>query len=396
MSRYEPDKPSVLIFYHYFHPDDVVSARHLTDLATGLAEKGCDVEAMPSNRSCRTDKVFAKSENYRHVAINRIFRPGFKQATTLGRLLNLTWMILAWSLAAFRRSPNVLIIGTDPIFSILVALPWKLIRPKTQILHWCFDLYPDAAEESAIIARHGRLAQFARWLRNAALKRCTYVVDIGSCMRKRLGTPAAQAVTLVPWALLEPDQPLAVNQEERRKVFGEAQTTIMYSGNFGEAHAFAKTLQLARQWRGEDVAFAFSIRGNKVEELRSAIQPADTNINFVEFADESRLAQRLACTDLHLITLSEGWQGIVVPSKFFGALAIGRPVLFEGPKDSAVYEWIKQHQVGFHIDDLPASPVEMELPTPEHCQQTYHRYFSYPRQLEGWNDLVNRSINQTL
>ena len=34
------DDPHATILYHYFHPDDVVSARHFSDLAEGLVERG--------------------------------------------------------------------------------------------------------------------------------------------------------------------------------------------------------------------------------------------------------------------------------------------------------------------------------------------------------------------
>jgi hypothetical protein len=32
--------------------------------------------------------------------------------------------------------------------------------------------------------------------------------------------------------------------------------------------------------------------------------------------------------------MSQGWQGVVVPSKLYGVLSTGAPVLFIGPKDA--------------------------------------------------------------
>ena len=43
--------PRITVLYHFMHPDDVVSARVLSDLAEGLAARGFDVEARPSNRA---------------------------------------------------------------------------------------------------------------------------------------------------------------------------------------------------------------------------------------------------------------------------------------------------------------------------------------------------------
>src|SRR5690242_15675115 len=70
--------PKALIFYHYFHPDDVVSATHLSELAEGLARRGWQVTAMPCNRGCRDDKQkYKRREVWNGVSIRRVWRPKF-------------------------------------------------------------------------------------------------------------------------------------------------------------------------------------------------------------------------------------------------------------------------------------------------------------------------------
>ena len=97
----------VCVLYHYLHPDDVVSARHFSDLCEDLAAYGYEVEALPSNRSCREEKKsFAPTEAWRGVSIHRVWRPPFRQATTLGRLLNSGWMFAAWSRIALRAKKD--------------------------------------------------------------------------------------------------------------------------------------------------------------------------------------------------------------------------------------------------------------------------------------------------
>ena len=75
-----------------------------------------------------------------------------------------------------------------------------------------------------------------------------------------------------------------------------------------------------------------------VEGQMAQITDEDTNITIAGFASEDELAARLSAADFHLISLREGWEGIVVPSKFFGALAMGRPVIYMGPSDSCLEE----------------------------------------------------------
>jgi hypothetical protein len=76
----------------------------------------------------------------------------------------------------------------------------------------------------------------------------------------------------------------------------------------------------------------------------------------VPFADEAALQARLGAADVHLVSLQPEWAGIVVPSKFFGSLAVGRPVLYAGPGDSEIARWIATYDVGLTLrsDTLPA------------------------------------------
>lgn len=395
MSKSKEKATSVLIFYHYFHPDDVVSARHLTGLACGLASEGFHVEAMPCNHSCRTTAVFTKYDEVEGVKIRRIYRPGFKQASSVGRVFNLAWMLIAWSLVSLLRKPDVLIIGTDPILSVLAAIPWKIFRPRTKIIHWCFDLYPDAAIESGLLKEDSVLARTLNRLRSRAFARCDAVVDIGPCMRERIEREDAMKCvkTLTPWALVEPDSPVPIDEEERLKVFGRTQLAILYSGNLGEAHSFKGLLALARAMRDEDVVFGFSVRGNKVADLKAAITADDTNIRFIPFADEASLDKRLACADVHIVTLRDSWEGIVVPSKFFGALAIGRPVLFDGPSSSSVARWIQEFDVGWIVGSNTA--VQIADNSPEYQERSFEVYrnnFAYDQQISQWAALI-RSVS---
>ena len=66
---------------------------------------------------------------------------------------------------------------------------------------------------------------------------------------------------------------------------------------------------------------------------------------------QSDLEVRLSAADIHVVTLRDEWTGTVVPSKFFGALAVGRPVLFAGSPKSAVARWIVKHRVGWVLTE---------------------------------------------
>jgi len=401
MAEIDAHAPRVLVLYHYMHPDDVVSARHFDDLAADLANAGWSVEARPCRRGCRDERlVYPREDQFQAVSYRRIWRPRFPQATGWGRLLNSAWMIGAWSLLALRRAdhrPDVVVVGTDPPFSASMAIAWKLLAPRTAIAHWCFDLFPDAAVADGLFTERSLAVRWAQRLMGAAYRRCDLVADLGPCMRRRLERlpPPARRTTLYPWALVEPARPSDVDADVRRELFGDASLALLYSGSFSTSHAHEEILELARRLRGSAVHLCFAVRGNRVRQLEQAVTAEDENISFAPFAPESELEKRLASADVHVASLREASTGVVVPSKFFGSLAVGRPVLFAGSRDAAIARLIEEHRVGWILDrdsvDAVAAEMRALAADPsgmralrERCHAVYAAHFSRRRGAEAW------------
>jgi glycosyltransferase involved in cell wall biosynthesis len=316
-------------------------------------------------------------------------------------------MLFRWSLLALgrRAKPDFVIVGTDPILSVLVAIAWRFFQPKTVIAHWCFDLYPEAAFADGLLDRQGAAARVLDVLLKKAYRACDLVVDIGPCMRALLlrydgSLPVA---TIVPWALDEPRDVLPVPAVEREFVFGNAPAGLLYAGSFGRAHSYESLLSLARLLRPSGVRLAFSVRGNREAALRAAVQPEDSNVSFVPFAAAERLADRLACADVHVVSLREEWTGTVVPSKSFGALAVGRPLLFCGDRGSAIAHWIEQYDLGWVLTEENARAVAASMVSlmndpaakarlNQRCQRIYQEHFSREVALDEWHRLLTGKL----
>ena len=97
-----------------------------------------------------------------------------------------------------------------------------------------------------------------------------------------------------------------------------------------------------------------------------------------------------------MVSLRPEWEGIVVPSKFFGSLAAGRPVLFDGPAGSAVAMWIREHQVGWVLSEESMESIAKELRAltvskarlrdmQQRCRSVYQKEFSKKIVLDRWN-----------
>jgi glycosyltransferase involved in cell wall biosynthesis len=133
-----------------------------------------------------------------------------------------------------------------------------------------------------------------------------------------------------------------------------------------------------------------------MDELRAAVTSDDRNVSFAGFAPEAELEKRLGACDLHLVSLRPEWTGTVVPSKFFGALATGRGVIFAGAEESAIARWIREHQVGWvltpatrnevaaNLKRLAADPSELQT-LRERCHAVYQEHFSKRHLLDRWD-----------
>lgn len=401
--------PRAYIFYQFFYPDDVVSSIHFSQLGAGLVKYGWEATAFPSTRGCRSEAVeYPKEGEFEGVRIKRLWRPAWRQSSGLGRVLNAAWMIVRWSFLATRRqaAPDVVIIGTDPILSVLVAIVWRFFQPNVVIAHWCFDLYPEAAFADGLLSRKGAAARVMHYLLKKAYRACDLVVDIGPCMRDLLLQYDATLpmATLVPWALDEPAHVLPIPSAERRLLFEDAPIGLLYAGSFGRAHSYESLLKLARLLRPDGVRLTFSVRGNREKALRAAVQTDDSNVNFVPFAAAENLRDRLACADVHLVSLREEWTGAIVPSKSFGALAVGRPLLFCGDRGSAVAQWIEQYNLGWVLTEgniaTVASSITSWMKDPaakeqmnQRCQRIYREHFSREVTLDEWQRMLTELVD---
>ncbi|MFC1654281.1 glycosyltransferase family 4 protein [Myxococcota bacterium] len=360
--------------------------------------------ALPCNRGCRDDsRKYSSEEIAEGINIERIWRPRFSQSSSMGRVANSIWMNVAWigSVLAKHRDADILLIGTDPILSVLTAGILGKLKLRCKLVHWCFDLYPEAAAADGIIDEHSIIYRSLTYLTKQAYHILDMNVDIGPCMRERLDTYNSDAAkaTLIPWALSEPENALVVNTEERRVVFGQASLAMMYSGNFGRAHSYKGILRLAKSLRADGVKFAFSVRGNRENELRHAVTERDTNVAFVDFAPQDELMKRLSAADVQIVSLREEWSGLVVPSKFFGSIAVGRPVLFLGSPKSGIAKWIESYGLGWVLtpgeeanvaDDLrriSKLPEELKMMSVR-CHDVYTKYFSKKVVIDGWDSAL--------
>lgn len=104
------------------------------------------------------------------------------------------------------------------------------------------------------------------------------------------------------------------------------------------------------------MALVFIGDGAVRPKIEASAQGSST-IRFLPFRPSKELPFVLAAGDLHVVTVKRGLEGVVVPSKLYGILAAGRPVLAVAPKETDVARIVSRTGCGIVAD--PDDPTEV-------------------------------------
>jgi putative colanic acid biosynthesis glycosyltransferase WcaI len=87
---------------------------------------------------------------------------------------------------------------------------------------------------------------------------------------------------------------------------------------------------------------------------RAARADAGARVELLPYVPRDALGASLAAADVHLASLSAGWEGVSVPSKIAAVFSLGRPVIFVGPARSEAAQWIDAAGAGWVVaeDDV--------------------------------------------
>ena len=154
------------------------------------------------------------------------------------------------------------------------------------------------------------------------------------------------------WTDIRQITPQPVHASETRRALGlQDQFVIGYSGNLGRAHEFDTLLGAARLLReARNFSFLITGAGAKLQSLRTAVAAEHLdNFHFLPYQPAELLADSLAASDVHLISLLPALEGLIVPSKLYGILAAGRPAVFIGDPEGEVARVIRDHDCGITV-----------------------------------------------
>jgi len=292
----------------------------------------------------------------------RIIRAGstdFPRFDMKKRVVNyLSYVGLAIPRALFAPC-DVVVAMTDPPFQGIVGAIVAMLKRKPYVYN-IRDLYPDMAVGGSIV-KPGLPARIWERLHRWTLRRATRVIVLGEDMRVRIVAkdvePARVLIVRDGAEILPSNTPLPVpDPEVVRAIRGNFSFVLVHAGNLGFYGAWNTLVTAARNLASRGVGLVFVGDGAQRPQIE-VLAAGSGNIRFLEFFPRSKIPSVLAAADAHVITVKRGLEGVVVPSKMYGILAAGKPIVAVAPKETDVVSLGIQR--GFAVAADPDRPAEV-------------------------------------
>lgn len=346
------------IIHTFFYPSKDSVSQILSDLAFHLADEGHDVEAIATSGDyLGGGRRLPRRQTVHGVEIRRVWGPSLGKKSVLTRLADLS----SYCLGAFfrcllsRRADKLLVMTNPPIFAPLAALLHGLRREP--YVYVVMDLYPDVAVQAGVLSPGSLSQRVGRWMTRRALLNADRVVVLGSCMAQVIadyGVPGERIVIIQNWSDGQAIRPRPPADNPLRKEWNlGGKFVVMYSGNMGVGHRFEDILAAADRLRDrDDIHFLFvggGVRRAEVERFRDEKDLA--NLTVRDYAPRELLGQSLCVGDCHFISLREGFEGLIVPSKAYGVMAAGRPMIYQGSRRGEIARMLDQEGGGAVVSE---------------------------------------------
>lgn len=361
-------KPIVLFINRIYPPERGSSGRLLRELARAFARDGWNVQVL-------TTDVMASDDPDGPVKVRRL--PLFSRTRGTGRDI---WILVRLFLAALWLPRVQLVVSmTDP--PLLGYVGHLVARLKgAKHVHWCQDVFPDLLPAVGFRISK-RLEKLLYKLSRRAMNRAERVVVIGRCMARQLSQHGVDShkITLIPnWPelVMAPnvraggvhprplDEDVATAAARNTILEGQPKFRVLYVGTVGYAHPVDTILDAATILDSMHPEIEFIFIGDDVAQRQITDERSKRglhNIRVLPFQPQSRLRDIMESGDVHLISMKHEAAGMMVPAKFYAALAAARPCIFVGPEYTEIGRIISDYKAGAVVPQKAAQQLAQTI-----------------------------------
>ncbi|HEY5100433.1 MAG TPA: glycosyltransferase family 4 protein [Gaiellaceae bacterium] len=328
-------KPRLLVLNQYYWPGLEATGHLLSELLAALSSE-FDISIVTGRIAVHAPH--AERLEHDGVSIIRVRSTAYDRTRLLARSVNyLTYLAESLRVALLSRRPDVVFCMTDPpvIGNVALVVARRFRRPLVVVSQ---DVFPEIAVELKRL-ENPLLVGLLRRLIASYLKSADRVVAIGETMRQRLEQKGARPdrIVVIPnWV-----DTTAIVPQPRENAWAREHDlvdrfVVMHSGNVGHPQNLDVLIRAATFLRDlDDLAIVIVGGGARRAELMELAERLEVDaVRFLHYQPRETLSSSLSTAHVHYVGLGRGLSGYVVPSRMYGILSAGRPVLVAADADS--------------------------------------------------------------
>ena len=391
----ESKELSLVFLNRCYWPDSEATGQLLTELCEFLAPRW-DVTAVVGQPNWDTEKegfVRSGTQERNGVKIQRLLHSKLPKGQRFARIRNLISFTLAvrkWGKqfarelrASKANTTPMLICETDPFLLPLVVGPLAR-KTKSRVIYYLQDIYPDVAVAVGVSKNNFFIRMLRSRLKQEYLQADAIVV-LDDDMRDRLvgwGLPADRMKIVPNWMDCSVVKPIKSSNPFRVEHKVEDRFVVMHSGNMGMTQRLDVLVEAMRLLQAEELHDEGLAREGISSEKRTKVLSATLgpallmlvgngakrapleemargfeNIRFLDYQPREKLSESLSAADLHVVSMDQAITGCLAPSKLYGILASGTPVLAIVPKGNAVWRLVEQEKLGWTVEPGDAQAI---------------------------------------
>ena len=337
-----------------FYPDEVSTANLFTNLSSYLAKEGVDIEVWAAQPSYTCSVKQPRNIIYEGINIKYLFSTRFHKSNFLGRIINILSFMTSASIKLLFTSDKspVFTHTTPPSLGIIISIICAIKRRK--FIYILLDIYPEGLIRLGKLKANNWLVRYWKRANINALKRSYKVIVLGRDMSKyiqEIYPGSGNKIEYIPhW---QDDRLIHPSDMETNTFFRdldlEGYFVVQYSGNMGlwnDMESIGKAVGISK----ENVFFVFIGDGIRKKELQDIITSTlRLNTIFLPFQPMENLCEVLTGCHIALVSLRRGMEGMAVPSKIYGILAAGTPVIALVPENSEIAYLVEEENCGIVV-----------------------------------------------
>ncbi|MEB8262736.1 glycosyltransferase family 4 protein [Mammaliicoccus sciuri] len=350
---------NILILCQYFYPEYVSSATLPTQMAEDLVKMGINVDVMCGwpNEYSKSKKI-SKKEKYNGIKIRRLKYAQFDNKSKVGRLINFFSLFTMFliNMPRMLKYNHILVYSNPPILPFIPDLIHRIFKKKYSFV--AYDIAPDNAIKTGATKPGSIIDKVMKYINKHVYKNAEHVIVLGTEMKNYILenkiSDNKNNIHVIPnWYDEESLSKDKVYSVEFKNIKSKYKKILLYSGNMGQLQDMETIMQFLKGVKDiEEIATILCGHGKKKEQVDVFIKNNNIKNAFVyDFLTGTDYSDVLNIAHCCIASLVPEGIGLGVPSKNYGYLAAGKPLIAIMDKETDIVKQLRSYNAGIHVNN---------------------------------------------